>query len=254
LELPALLLTTFVAAESLEAKDDHPHLAQAWQALSSGDGLPNEVGLESYIYEDCNNKYSETCMKGHVFNYGEDTCVKYEVDAGNSKYTGTFYVKCKAVNCCKKAGHERPNPKKWDIGANGKTAIVTHFGANDIEDLDGAVPGADTWNEIFALPFPGVDIKVNYTYYISQSGDDIISHRIDYSAPGDTDVQNGQILYGNFVVKHADELDAFREVFKAPDECIKPNTLTCRSDDVEEWERKFFRGNLNAAVGTPAVV
>merc|ERR1712046_208371 len=177
----------------------------------------------------------------HFFDYGADNCIKYEVDMGvHSKYTGTYYVKCQSVNCCKGGSHDRPNPKKWDIGQTKKSEI-THLGANDIQDLDGAVAGADTWNEVFQ-PIPFSQLSVNYTYYIPQSGDDIISHRIDYSAPG-SDVQSGQILYGNFIVKHADELDAFREVFQAPAECLKPNTLTCRQDDVEDWDRKFFRGH-----------
>merc|ERR1712070_1261054 len=103
---------------------------------------------------------------------------------------------------------------------------------------------------IFKLPF--TPISINYTYYITHSGDDVISHRIDYSEPGDTHAQNGQILYGNFAVKHAEELDAFREVFKAPAECLKPNTLTCDPNNVEKWERKFFR--RHAVEATPAVV
>merc|ERR1712070_410223 len=76
-----------VHTEQQREQDDHPHLAQAWQALSSGDGLPNQVGPESYIYEDCPGKhggslFTETCMSGHVFDYGADNCIKYEVNMG----------------------------------------------------------------------------------------------------------------------------------------------------------------------------
>jgi hypothetical protein len=215
------------SAEAL-TQDDHPHLAQAWQALSSGNGLPDTVGLESYIYEEgC--KKSDTCMKAHVFDYGADTCIKYEVDAGfHSKYSGSFYVNCDGVNCCK--DQQYPDPKKWDIGQNKRSAIV-HMEASDVDDLDGHVAGADTWRE---------DIKVfganiSYTYYITQSGDDVISHAIDYSAPGSSP---GRILYGNFTVKHADELEAFREVFHAPDACLKNNVLTCPQTLTQKWGRK----------------
>merc|ERR1712211_113958 len=85
-------LAATLASQAL-TQDDHPHLAQAWQALSSGDGLPNEVGLESYIYEDCPGKhggshFTETCMSGHVFDYGADNCIKHEVNMGvKSPYT-----------------------------------------------------------------------------------------------------------------------------------------------------------------------
>merc|ERR1719454_2779953 len=100
-------LASTLATVAAGSEDDHPHLAQAWQALSSGDGLPDTVGLESYIYEDCPGKhggshFTETCMSGHVFDYGADNCIKYEVNMGlKSPYTGTYYVKCDAVDCCK---------------------------------------------------------------------------------------------------------------------------------------------------------
>ena len=102
-----------------DAVADAPHLAQAWQAESTGDGLKGATGLESYLYEDCAGGKSDTCMQGHVFDYGAASCVKYEVDRGNSPFTGTFYVKCKGgLNCCikDKGAHRRPDVKKWDIG------------------------------------------------------------------------------------------------------------------------------------------
>lgn len=231
-----------IAGPSVVASQDYPRLSQAWQANSIGDGLPNTTGLESYIYEDC-SVHNETCMRGHVFNYGADTCVKYEVDMGvHSKYSGTYYVKCKGgLNCCRKGGEKRPpSVKQWQIGLT-NTANITYVGALDIHNLDGPVR-ADAWNEIFKLPY--TNVKVNYTYYVTHSGDDIISHRIDYSAPGDTDVQAGQILYGNFIAKHAEELDAFRDVFKAPDECTHKSVMTCPGSEVEEWESKFFQQAL----------
>merc|ERR1711896_120147 len=129
-----------------------------------------------------------------------------------------------------------------------KKSNVTHMDATDLDDLDGHVAGADTWLEDISV----LSAHVKYTYYITQSENgDVISHAIDYSAPG---AAPGRILYGNFTAKHADELDAFREVFKAPDECLKPNTLHCNDEDVERWDRKFFRGPFHANAGEPAQV
>lgn len=199
------------------------------------------MGLESYIYEEDCGKKSETCMKGHVYNYGADTCIKYEVDMGShSKYTGTYYVKCQGVNCCK---GDRPDVKQWDIGQSARS-VITHLEATDVEDLDGPVSQADTWQEDISI----FGANIGYTYYIHQSGDDVISHRIDYTAPG---TSPGSILFGNFTVKHADELDAFREVFQAPEECLKPNTLSCNGEDMEKWDSQFFR---HASVGKQVAV
>ena len=33
---------------------------------SSGDGLPNTIGKESYIYDNCPHGTSADCMKGHI--------------------------------------------------------------------------------------------------------------------------------------------------------------------------------------------
>merc|ERR1712227_240659 len=110
-----------------------------------------------------------------------------------SKYSGTYYVKCDSVNCCKdESTQSLPDIKKWDITQ-------------------------------------------------SENGD-VISHAIDYSAPG---AAPGRILYGNFTAKHADELDAFRDVFKAPAACLKNNVLHCSDDHVKKWDR---------SMPTPAVV
>ena len=88
----------------------HPHLAQAWTAMSAGDGLKGQTGKESYLYEDCKEP-SDTCMNGHVWNYGADKCIKYEVDRGvHSPYTGMYYVSCESVDCCVKAPHQRRCP------------------------------------------------------------------------------------------------------------------------------------------------
>merc|ERR1712137_1402207 len=142
------------------------------------------------------------------------------------------------VNCCKDGDMGGPDVKKWDIGQS-KKSTITHMEATDLDDLDGHVAGADTWKEDFNI----FTATVSYSYYITKSGDDVISHAIDYSAPG---AAPGRILYGNFAVKHADELDAFREVFKAPDACLKNNVLHCNRDHVEKWNPK--------REATPAVV
>jgi len=106
--LLATLLTAFVTAHDAAGP---PHLSQAWVANSIGDGLPGQAGKESYIYEGC-KKTSDTCMNGHVFDYGANNCIKYEVDRGfDSKYSGTYYVSCDAVDCCK-SGNGLPDLKK----------------------------------------------------------------------------------------------------------------------------------------------
>ena len=48
-----LLMTASVALVfSAPVQDpEQPHLAQAWQAQSMGDGLPGKVGLVSYLYQ-----------------------------------------------------------------------------------------------------------------------------------------------------------------------------------------------------------
>lgn len=238
-----MIRTVLIAAISAAAvAQDHPHLAQAWQANSVGDGQPGVTGLESYIYEGCGAHgqppTSDSCMHGHVWDYGS-SCVKYELDAGfHSQYSGTFYVNCDGTDCC--TANEIPDIKMWDIGM-AKKSTITHLGANDISDLDGAVKGADTWNELIKLPL--VPIKVNYTYYVTTKGSDVITHRIDYSEPGDAKAQNGRILFGNFTVKHTgDELEAFRSVFHAPPACLKNNVLTCPPNKVKSWEKQYYFG------------
>jgi len=230
------MVLALAVAAAVAADPTVPHLAQAWQAMSTGDGLPGKTGLESYIYEDCKDK-SDTCMNGHVFNYGADTCIKYEVDRGiHSQFSGTYYVKCDSLNCCTKGKHQIPNVKKWDIGQAGPLLNdkVTYLGKKDTTGLNNEpVTGADTYFEEFDIPF--AKLKANYTYYVTMNGTDVITHRIQYGVQGQT---AGVILYGDFKVQH--NLTEFRSLFEAPAECLKPNTLTCPSDKMEEWDRKYF--------------
>ena len=78
----------------------------------------------------------------------------------------------------------------------------------------------------------------SYTYYITTSGNDTITHRIEYSAIS----QHGAILYGDFTPQH--DLGNFRDTFKAPAACLKPNVLICTSAKVKEWERKYFSDSV----------
>lgn len=233
-----VVTTSFVASYNAGTAfaEDHPHLAQAWVAQSSGDGLPGQTGKESYLY--CLDKEaSDTCIKAHVFDYGADTCVKYEIDRGvKSEYSGTFYVKCDAVDCCVggDAGNRIPDVKQWDIGNGGLLDKVTYLGKQDTTELnDAVVKDADVYSDKFHLPF--TKVGVNYTYFVTESNNDTITHRIDYSAPG----ASGSILYGDFQVQH--DIESFRSVFVPPAACLKPNTLKCSDNKVREWNQKYFK-------------
>jgi hypothetical protein len=226
---------------SAEAAPSPPHLAQAWVAMSTGDGEPGATGKESYLYEDegeCHHHASDTCVKAHIFDYGANTCVKYEIDRGfDSKYTGTYYVKCDAVNCC--AGDPTPDLKKWDIGEAGKSLDkVKYLGKKDTTELNGnPVKDADVWQEHVKLPF--TPLLVDYTYYITNNGSDVITHRIDWGVSDNS--SNGVILYGDFQVQH--NLTDFRTVFEPPADCLVPNVDQCQQSKVDEWEQKYFARN-----------
>merc|ERR1712100_291093 len=130
-----------------------PHLAQAWTALSTGDGLPGQVGKESYLFEDCKHKggESDNCKQAHIFDYG----------------------------------------------------------------------------------------VVNYTYFVTQQGNDTISHRIDYSVPMDPKLKAGSILYGDFQVQH--DLDTFRQTFVPPPQCLGKGVMSCDGNHIQRVERKYFK-------------
>ena len=227
-------------SEEKASDDTPPHLSQAWVALSTGDGEPGATGKESYLYEDCKES-SDTCVKAHVWDYGANNCIKFEVDRGfSSKYSGTFYVACDAVDCCKSAGTEGPIPdiKKWDIGQAGALLQdkVTYLGKKDTTELGGnPVKSADAWFEQFDLPF--TTRKINYTYYVTESGDDVITHRINYG--GGDSKSTGNILYGDFQVQK--NISSFRNVFEPPAACLKNNVLTCSQKKVKAWNKKYFK-------------
>lgn len=237
-----LAITYFAALHASSAAADppsQPHLAQAWTAMSTGDGEPNQTGKESYIY--CpSKKTSDDCIQAHVWDYGADTCQKFEVNRGyGSKWSGTYLVKCDAVNCCTEddTQGELPDIKMWDIGM-GKSIIthdtVTYGGNVQTQELYNKTVQADLWEETFNLPF--TKEKVTYNYYVSGQGSDIITHRIDY---GVTNTTAGTILYGDFKVIH--NLTDFASVFEPPQECLKPNVLKCPSSHVKKVYKKYFK-------------
>merc|ERR1712072_53040 len=240
----AALLAAFIATSLAAPVADptQPHLAQAWQAQSSGDGEKGQTGLESYIYEDCpKGKTSETCLHGHVFNYGANNCIKIEVDGGFKYPYGkhgseTYYVKCDAVDCCY-SGKGRPDVKKWDINTPNLVRKVTYEGVHDTTELNNnPVKSAEVWNEVDKLPF--TKAVVNYTYFVTRNNTDVITHRINYAVPG-TKVQGGSILFGDFKVQH--NVTAFRDVFKPPAACNPKHVLLrCPPSKMKEWDQKYF--------------
>jgi len=236
-----------VKATSSSAAPERPHLAQAWTALSKGDGLPNQVGLEHYIYEEKGDKYA---LQGHIFDYGA-SCKKIELNTPTGyigKETnfawGTYYINCDSVDCCY-GGHTstyptRPDVKKWDINSPGPITSVEFKGIEDTTELnDNPVKSAEHWRETDKLPFTR-GLNVTYHHYITRNSADIISHRIDFTAPS----AQGSILYGNFTVQH--NVTAFRDTFKIPDMCYpqgsgRGHALSCGTAKVEEWEKKYFK-------------
>jgi len=222
---------------------DQPHLAQAWTALSSGDGLPGQTGTEHYIYERDVDK-SVGALNGHVFDYG-DSCKKIELDAG-FKYpskdfvSGTYLIKCDAVDCCYEGDGvgQPPDVKKWDINKANWMRQTKYMGLNDTTELnDKPVKQAEHWQEKDKLPFTK-GLAVTYDYYITRSipgsNSDIISHRIDFSYPGQNNSESqGSILYGNFEVQH--NVTAFRNMFKVPPECQKNNLMKCADGHASKY-------------------
>eukprot|EP00466_Bigelowiella_natans_P016494 jgi/Bigna1/132866/aug1.19_g7574 len=247
-----MMLLSAIAAFSLalptRSDPTPPHLAQAWVAQSTGDGMAGAVGKESYLYEDC-KKTSETCMQAHIFDYGADNCIKIEVDGG-FKYpygavgSGTYYINCDSVDCCYSGdGTDVPDLKQWDIAQkSGLFTKVKYLGKKDTTELfNNTVKGAEVWSQTTQIPI--AKIGIDYTYYITRKTNpdnttDIITHRIDYSVPGDTKVKAGSILYGDFkVIKN---ITAFRDVFRPPPVCDNDQVMSCGTEKVKKWERTYF--------------
>jgi hypothetical protein len=244
----ALLVGTALATQA----PDQPHLAQAWTAMSSGDGLPGETGVEHYIYERDQDK-SVGALNGHVFDYGA-ACKKIELDAGfhypsKDLVSGTYYIKCDAVDCCYGGDGvgSPPDVKKWDINKPGLLSKVKFMGMNDTTELNGnPVKQAEHWQEVDKLPFTK-GLGVTYDYYITRNNADVISHRIDFSYPGGAP---GTILFGNFTVQH--NMTAFKDMFKVPPECQKNNLMKCDPGMMKKWDTVFSKHSH--ATNSPVVV
>jgi len=231
------------AAPFTQDSPTQPHLAQAWQAESTGDGLKGETGLESYLYQP--GSEGDGSMRAHKWDYGSDNCVKYQIDQGfKGAWTGTFYVKCDAVDCCKDTDEsDPPDLKQWDIPKASWTTKVAFIGLRDTTELNGKpVAHAEAWYSKMHIPF--TKVGVNYTYYItreetSSNKTDIITHRINYG--GGSSASTGSILYGNFTVIQPDDIESFKKTFEPPAACLKNNVLSCNGNKVKEWNRKHFK-------------
>jgi hypothetical protein len=235
-----MLRTIIVATSVMAAMADptQPEIAQAWQAESTGDGLPGATGLESYLYEEYPNKGGDPSgLRAHIFDYGA-SCKKFEISVNKLSHPeGSFYVNCDGVNCC--VDDDIPDLKKWDLEAK-STAMhtVKYLGTVDTTELNNnPVKNAEAWSEVDKIPF--TRMGENTTYYITRNGSDVITHRIDYTVSNNKKVPPGSILYGNFKVQH--DIPTFRQQFMPPPECLKPNTLKCPPSKVVEWEKKHFK-------------
>jgi hypothetical protein len=228
---------TLAILGAVRAQPAPPHLAQAWIAESSGDGLPGETGKEYYLWEDCpHGRTSEDCIQAHIFDYGDNVCVKLEINAGfGSNATGTYQLWCDGgLDCCYEGNEagEPPDVKQWDIyHSDGRfdplRPKVTYLGKRDTTELNNKpIAGADVWSEKDPLPFTHGKEGVNYTYYITPNGTDWVSHRIDFAGPG----ADGSILYGDFQIQPTAKLDEFRKYFlnRVPAVCLHPNVLACQ--------------------------
>jgi len=210
---------------------DQPHLAQAWTAMSSGDGLPGAVGKETYHVS------ADKKFKAHKFEYPEQQCTKISLHdptqlhhiAGGER---NYYLGCDAVNCC----YSDFKMKEWDIEKSGwisKTSFVAYEDTTELNE--NPVIGAEHWTTHDTLPKVGID----YDYFIHRTNtSDVISHRIDFNVSG-TDLPAGTILYGDFQVRH--DLDNLRAEFTPPAECLKANVLKCPNEHVDRVEQAHFK-------------
>jgi hypothetical protein len=230
----------FVAASvlGLAVSDDpeQPHLAQAWVALSKGDGLPNQIGNESYVWAMKGDGRPHT-IKAHWYKY--DGCQKLSLHDPNQPHPmggieWNYYLKCDALDCC----YSDFSMKGWDIG-QGRISDVSFAGFEDTTELnDNPIAQAEHWHEEDKLPMTAY--KVLYDHFITREGDtDIISHRINYAATTGT-VPPGEILYADFKVQH--DVDAFiQSEFQLPSQCVRNNLLRCDDEKVKQWEAMHFK-------------
>ena len=176
----ATLLAGVAFAEG--ADPERPHLAQAWTAMSMGDGLPGAVGLEHYIYEpeDKSAGRDMEALQAHIWDYGS-SCKKIELNTPNgaqprtSDYRwGTYYINCDSVDCCysgKGSSRTRPDVKQWDINTPGVGGIIKvkfeGYNASITELNHNPVKNAEHWHETDKVPFPQMP-PVEYHHYITR--------------------------------------------------------------------------------------
>merc|ERR1711976_558502 len=223
-----------------------PHLAQAWTAMSTGDGLPGQVGKESYYYS------PDGKFKAHKYEYPDAGCTKLSLHdptqlhhiAGGER---NYYMGCDSVNCC----YSDFSMKKWDI-EDGMLSKVNFVGYEDTTELnDNPVSGAEHW--LSHSNFIIQKLALDYDYFVHRTDEgDVVSHRIQYNVSGDDDVPAGTILYGDFQVQH--DLDTFKQVFTPPAKCLKANVLKCPSQQVQSWERTHFKHDYALSKARTTVV
>jgi len=227
----------FVAAGialAASADPEMPHLAQAWTAISKGDGLPGMAGNESYMWIDGHQFLPHIdSFHAHWFKY--DGCQKLAMHDFHFNKVGdiTYYLGCDALDCCYS---DEDNSKKWDI-ATGPISKVEFIGFEDTTELeDRPVLQAEHWHEADSLPL--TPYKIDYHHFITRDGDDIISHRINIeSKEGLFPPQ--EITYKDFQVQH--DTDAFmRSEFVVPDVCLG-NILRCDDNQMSAWNAKYFK-------------
>jgi hypothetical protein len=213
------------------ADPEQPHLAQAWTALSKGDGLPNQVGQESYVWDDARK------IRAHWYKY--DGCQKLSIKDPNQLHhvsggERNYYLGCDAVDCC----YGSFSMKQWDIGM-GTSSKVSFVGYEDTTELnDNPVAQAEHWHEEIPLLF--TSYKLQYDHFVSRADSgDIISHRINFNSTGGL-FDAGEILYSDFQVQH--DIDAFiQSEFQIPQQCLKNNLINCESSRVAQWENTHFK-------------
>lgn len=230
--------TALCAAAVVAADPEQPHLAQAWTAMSKGDGLPNQIGQESYIWDDARK------IRAHWFKY--DGCQKLSIHDTNqvhhvSRGERNYYLGCDSVDCC----YGDYSMKQWDIGM-AKNSEVSFVGYEDTTELnDKPVAQAEHWHEEIPLMF--TKYKIQYEHFVTRADNgDIITHRINTNDTGAL-APAGEILYSDFQVQH--DIDAFiQSEFQIPQQCLKNNLLKCPSDGVSRWESMYFKSGQKAAV------
>jgi len=220
-----------LAVLALAADPVQPHLAQAWTALSTGDGLPGATGKESYIYTDDPAYSKEGGLRAHLYDYGS-SCKKLTYNQFKpTVIERSFYMKCKGINCCYK---DNDIMKKWDLHKSHalQPVKINYMGMVNVSAWDSKgnnmTVNAERWHEVDTLPFGGA--HATYDYYITRSGQDVITHRIDFGADS---INPGVIFYGGFEVQH--NLTAFKPVFDIPDEC--QGSIRCPDAVFAEWDR-----------------